>query len=300
MSSYAIDLWLATDPKPPVFKPDFSLKLEEMIGLHKQDVMNYIEGVTQKKALAVLEESRQTLVDKIASKVKAGKGSTFTVNRYRAALAQVDAVLGEMTANQMRGFKHTSSALGESSVKDAILQVNAGEKIYTGLVRPVPFEEALRFQKTEVLKSSLLDQFDESITAYGHSTIVRIKKAMSQSMLAGEPMEAVIDQLSKTSRIFKEARWRAARIYRTELANTYEATRQSTAEWIKKELYPDLKKKLVAIHDDRTGADSIYVDGQTRDLNEPFEDNLGRKYQHPPNRPNDRETVLHVRDAWQD
>jgi len=56
----------------------------------------------------------------------------------------------------------------------------------------------------------------------------------------------------------------------------------------------EFAKQLVATRDDRTGDDSLFVDGQVRRLMEEFEDNEGRRYQHPPNRPNDREVVVVV------
>jgi hypothetical protein len=49
--------------------------------------------------------------------------------------------------------------------------------------------------------------------------------------------------------------------------------------------------------DARTGDDSIRVNGQTRDIDEPFNDGR-RDYQNPPNRPNDRETVVYINPEW--
>lgn len=53
-------------------------------------------------------------------------------------------------------------------------------------------------------------------------------------------------------------------------------------------------KQLLAVHDNRTGRDSVYVDLQMQRLMDPFHDNMGRVYQHPPNRPNDRESMVFV------
>ena len=51
--------------------------------------------------------------------------------------------------------------------------------------------------------------------------------------------------------------------------------------------------QLVAVFDDRTGEDSKFVHSKVRRLMEPFHDRV-RDYQHPPNRPNDREVVVLV------
>jgi len=55
---------------------------------------------------------------------------------------------------------------------------------------------------------------------------------------------------------------------------------------------PGWFKILVATFDNVTGTDSLFVHLQERPIDRPFEDNRGHLYQHPPNRPWDREVVL--------
>lgn len=59
----------------------------------------------------------------------------------------------------------------------------------------------------------------------------------------------------------------------------------------------DVVKVLSATFDNRTGWDSYQVHGQLRRTDEPFEW-AGGLYQHPPNRPNDREVVVPHRLSW--
>jgi hypothetical protein len=54
------------------------------------------------------------------------------------------------------------------------------------------------------------------------------------------------------------------------------------------------RKQLVTLFDDRTGKDSVVIHEQTRRLDEPFERFNGDKFQHPPDRPNDRGTMVFV------
>jgi hypothetical protein len=56
-------------------------------------------------------------------------------------------------------------------------------------------------------------------------------------------------------------------------------------------------KILCATFDSRTGSDSFAVHGQIRRPDEAFAWWEGL-YQHPPNRPNDREIVLSHRTSW--
>jgi hypothetical protein len=60
---------------------------------------------------------------------------------------------------------------------------------------------------------------------------------------------------------------------------------------------PDMLQILSATFDDRTGADSYAVHGQVRRVGEPFDSWYGQ-YEHPPNRPNDRDVITPHRARW--
>ena len=100
--------------------------------------------------------------------------------------------------------------------------------------------------------------------------------------------------------LFVRYRSWAERIVRTETAYAYNASRMETLHEAKARDFPDLGKKILATFDPRTAADSVAVHGQVRELREAFVDGAGRVYQHPPARPNDRETVIPWRSGWQD
>jgi hypothetical protein len=94
---------------------------------------------------------------------------------------------------------------------------------------------------------------------------------------------------------------------RTELAYSYGATNQMAMVDLRTRV-PKMQKRLVATFDDRTGQDSVDLNGQTVDVHEPFrwevKDARGRKtgkvvlYMQPPNRPNDREVVVAWLPGW--
>ena len=88
------------------------------------------------------------------------------------------------------------------------------------------------------------------------------------------------------------------RIVRTEQSFIRGATTQAALE---AEDYEDdpMLKKLVGVRDDRTGIDSILIDGQTVPVNDPFVDFYhGKEFMHPPNRPNDRAQVVGWRKSY--
>lgn len=144
----------------------------------------------------------------------------------------------------------------------------------------------------ELLDKGLLEAKKASQKAYGEEAIAKMRKALVRGALAGETIAQTTEQIAKELEIPK---WRAERIVRTEHSLAYH--RRQILDLIDRygdEAETMWGKQLLAVHDDRTGRDSIYVDLQMRRLLEAFEDNIGHVYQHPPNRPNDRESMIFV------
>jgi|GEM_PF-3811687 len=158
-------------------------------------------------------------------------------------------------------------------------------------------KEALSFVQKTVSRRSVLRRYKRSIASWGNSLTNDIERTLSLSLLTGEGVDQGIDAIAACDDTFKDARWKAERIWRTETADVYESSKLDTAEYLNSEEDLSLKKQLTAIIDYRTGEDSIYVNGQVRELKKPFND--GKKdYMSPPNRPNDRETVTYLEEDW--
>lgn len=90
-------------------------------------------------------------------------------------------------------------------------------------------------------------------------------------------------------------------VYTGNTSYAYNAAKLDTFSQLRRDGLPSLKKKIVAHFDRRTAPDSIAVHGQIRDVDGPnsyFVDGDARVYQHPPARPNDRETVLPWLEEW--
>lgn len=144
-----------------------------------------------------------------------------------------------------------------------------------------------------VLDEGLLEYHRASKATYGMEAIQKMRGAMSRSALAGESIVEAFPTIAEAAEI---PEWRAERIVRTE--TSYAANRSELKQLdgmytpeAAKEVFV---KELVTSFDQRTGEDSIFVDGQIRKLDQNFEDNEGRSYPHPPNRPNDREVMVIV------
>ena len=195
------------------------------------------------------------------------------------------------------------------------------EREFTGIAVPLRLNESLIMK----IRPSLLARHATSVDRYGMSMIDVMQGMISQGFLEGISQYKMINRLVQMGgprglvsvsateispgvvfRIAEEEipeglfvrhrNW-AERIVRTEVAqaqNTvnYEAIGEGVQE------FPDMKKKILAIMDNRTAKDSIEVHGQVKAQNEYFHDGAGREYLHPPARPNDRETIIPWRSGW--
>jgi|GEM_PF-5680034 len=144
-----------------------------------------------------------------------------------------------------------------------------------------------------LLDSGLLEYHEVSKATYGLEAIQKMRSAMSRSALNGETF---VESWQKMAVASEMPEWRAERIVRTETAF---ASNRSEIKQIEgmygKDIAKDkFRKQLFTTFDGRTGEDSVSVHEQIRKLDENFEDSDGRLYQHPPNRPNDREVMVIV------
>jgi len=270
-----------------------SKSLDGVFAAQKSAVLEFSERELKIRALGLLEEARREIYDRIAET----KAETFTALQYNSAALQVEASIRDMVGNNARAYKAVAEPLAQHGIESLIEAVSAAEEKFSGAIVRLPIKEAMNFHLMEETKRSLLRQFNSSISSYGSGLIRDIEHDLSMAMLTNEPVQKTLKRLSARSPIFEGAQWKAERIWRTELANAYETTRQATAVWMKEEHFPDLKKKSIDPMDARTGQDSMNVAGQVKDINEPFNDGI-REFMNHPNRPNDRGTQSLIREAW--
>lgn len=197
------------------------------------------------------------------------------------------------------------------------------EREFEGIAVPLRLDEAVIMR----MRPSLLARHATSVDRYGMSMIDVMQETIAQgfaegisqyemtnrlvqmggpkglvSVSATEISPGVVLRLAEEEipeGLFVRHRYWAERIVRTEVAQAqnnvnYEAIGEGVSE------FPDMKKKILAVMDNRTAWDSIAVHGQVRAKNENFVDGAGREYLFPPARPNDRETIIPWRDGWPD
>ena len=150
-----------------------------------------------------------------------------------------------------------------------------------------------------VLDDMLALHYQTSVETYGLDALRRMRGAMGAAIAKGQTVIEAAQAIADAAGIEP---WRAERIARTEAS--YAVNRR---EWADVQAIaaddPDeaWRKSLSATFDTRTGDDSRQLDGQAVPIDAPFTDVDGDPYQHPPNRPNDREVVIYLpADAMQD
>ena len=172
---------------------------------------------------------------------------------------------------------------------------------FTGTVRPLRFDTLAWWERqNRDIGEARLRVFKGSFERYGAATVLAVEDAIAQNVLLGQPWTAARARVWEATRqTVGQKGWMVDRIIRTETSATYAG---ATLAALHEEDDPDdpMSKRLVATFDQVTARDSVYVHGQTRPLDEPFQDNKGRLYQAPPNRPNDREVIVGWRDSWGD
>jgi len=236
--------------------------------------------------LAVAKRAAAELEDRL----KALAPGRWTTTETRTRLAQLKVIveligarIGERMGDAVRDIYEAGAAAGRESLVRQLEAWDAeGLHASTGAVDVA----------SDLLDEGLLEMHETSVVTYGMDAIKAMRQELARGALAGETLPVTWSRLAQAVEI---PEWRAERIARTE--HSFALHRRQVEDL--REMFGDQvdelwRKQLVATFDDRTGDDSKFVHGQTRRLDELFEDNEGRRYEHPPNRPNDRETVVFV------
>ena len=254
---------------------------------------------TMRAMVAMLREADQAHVASLLRLLKGIGGPDVTFTAASAvAYRRVNerSVLGLM-GRLLRLLRSSGTITMSAALRRHADMVRDLDKIHLGYSRPRRITQAAMM--SDILrgtKASLLGQNESSVRSYGRQMIGGMEKQMRIGMLEGKSQYEMVGEIQGYTR----ERWRAWRIVRTENANAYNAVTQATLEEDRRRGESTLKK-ILAHFDNRTAPDSVYVHGQIRPVDGLFVDGAGRRYKHPPGRPNDRETVIPwYADDWEE
>jgi len=192
----------------------------------------------------------------------------------QTAQSYVDAASGEMA--------NVSALLTRQAGYDVAAELNAWLDHYGAEMR-LPNLAAI----SAISADSLLRRHETSVTRYGMDLIKRMESQLAHTIATRGDRTELTDRIQK---MIGRRRYAADRIARTELSWAYNNAHHKTiAATRHKGVREDIQKTAIVTFDHRTDADSYPLEGQVRDVDEDFVDGEGRRYLHPPGRPNDRE-----------
>ena len=285
--------------------------------------------IHQRGVVPVRRLIEQAMADLERKIVGLGKpGETFTEVQRQAILAQYRALLVQLEPRMTRTLGEASREAQEQSIRDLVKLIAVGEAAFEGVVTPLPLEQAARMAGIiDRDRASLLRQHGVSVRTYGIQSIGEMETVLSQSFAQGmgyaETVSQVLDYVEST-------RYRAERIVRTEVSQAYNASHAAAIDDAA-ELVDGLMRRWTEFVSDQTGApldgrvanDSLVLHGQVcfRPEGATFEPRTtfllggtggftmppdrrvnaklwGRRYAHPPNRPNDRSRLVPWKPTW--
>ena len=267
---------------PPTKPPDTVLRV---VG-RTQRAARGIQRTYQPRMLAILNRSIASLERRLARLPQ----DRFVAQQTRSILIQQKAASVVFSRELNKGLRELGTDAAQLG-RDALLQqARAWDPVFPGT-----FRRLVRLEEAEqLLDSVLLRHYRASVTRYGLNQIGRMQVLLAESQLRGETLSQATDRLSTAMQLDKG--W-SERIVRTETSRAVHRRQlKDLRDVLPDDEHDEWRKQLIAVvpSDGRTHSDSFSVHLQTRKLDEDFEDNEGRKYPHPPNRPNDRETMVLV------
>ena len=254
-----------------------------------------VAGIDPKHAIQLQALARRVARDlekQLRRVVPGGYTAAETRTKLAAMRALVDLIgtkFGLGVGRELRAV-HRAGAGSWRSALIKQLQALAAEGLLPRDVAP-----ALRtIEAANLLDPGLLSLRKKSARSYGTEAIKTMRASLAKGALGGETVIQTADRMASEMRdVFGADNWRAERIVRTE--HSFALHRRQHLDMSESLGEADeWRKQLVAVWDSRTGDDSKFVDGQVRKINENFDDNIGNSYMYPPNRPNDRETVIYL------
>lgn len=241
----------------------------------------------EERLLALAREARREVRDRL----EAIDPARFSAQEARFVSAQIEDVIDDVgrrvgveTGDVVEDLGREAAGISRD---DIIGQLEAWAPEHPGA-------ERMRVRASEAASSldeGLLEHFTSSRERYGLQRISAMRDALAVGLLQNETTIQVADRLAAAVDLEP---WQAERIVRTEQSYAFHKQWDGdTVDFLGDEV-DEWRKELVATFDRRTGDDSRFVHGQRRRFGERFRDDEGRAYLYPPNRPNDRETVIMV------
>ncbi len=275
----------------------------DVLRADRERALRFAQGAGVGRVRMLLERARAELERSLPR----ADDETFSAARRRVTLEQIRMALNGLKSGMRSELAESGRIAAERQAEVTLRYLRDAEARFNGIVAPLPFDEAAMLDTAvRGAESSVLRRIGAEpehrgrkgvLDRYGEATIGGFEEELQLSLVARKSWAETREALTKRSSFLQgaPARW-AERIVRTELMAASNAASQQIISGAA-ESFGDTVKILSSVFDARTGADSLAVHGQIRRPSEPFDTWFG-SVMHPPDRPNDRATVVPHRLSW--
>lgn len=281
-------------------------KNKELYGII-QNHINEIHDLEEKEAKKLISKYRK-IRGIMRDRLDFLKGDTFSAQRLRGAMIQVETALVEMNNILKDGMTEAGQVAALKGINHLYTELDKFNNEFTGAVIPIDINAALIASDVTNL---LMSKYETSLEAYSADVRARISAGMTASVVEKASYSEVIQRMSV---FFQHEEWKLHRIARTEIHSIYNTSKQMGLFDIKERHIPDLKKTLIHPMDARTGEDSKQAAEKALivDIEDPFEYTYvryrkdgskveeKRVFMTPPDRPNDRSILVPYREEWEE
>lgn len=304
---------------------------DDVLQTSVQRARNLLADAPGKRVLRMLEQADSDLKKRLGPMGKVEPGMRFTDAQAMAYQKQISVSI-RYVKERLKGLTDKRATMAiRSTVRSTASELGRLDRLFTGVTTPLRLREAATMAGiTKRVVQSRIGMSETSVDRYGAGMEASFRTIMRKGMVAGVSQSQMVDALvghggprgprvsvaarvdpatRKVIRLREEAipeglftrkRYWAERVVRTEVAHSQNEARLQTITRSKETDFPDMGKKIMAMMDMRTAMDSIGVHGQVRPTDGLFMDGAGRQYLRPPARPNDRETIVPWRLAWEE
>lgn len=281
-----------------------------------------LNRLVENRAVAPVKKLYDSVSAELVAKLaKHGNSNEkFSAHQHRILLAQAHQGQRLITAKLAGGMEEAGKEIQDDSLHGLISDISSLEAFYSGADIELPLEEAGVFRGVvSGRRESLLRGYEDSFSRYGGRLVTQIEDAMSLSLATGDTYGETVERIGD---LMDTETWQVERVVRTEGMFAAAVTRLDGMAEAAREI-DDLMMQWTEYTgedgeplDDRVGVDSLAMAGQLAPPGGVFtmppsslrpdakgnydvSDSLvGQSWATPPNRPNDRATIIPWRRSW--
>lgn len=272
----------------------------ELLRRQEQQLQKYATTTAVRRIRRFYQQARDDLEMRLRRAAKAG--SDFEVQQYQALLRETRAMLKTIAGKMAGELGSSAEETVSASIRQTVRATKTLARVYGGVEPRFSLETAaVQLDLVEGVVPSLLKRYhDLGHSSWEAATIHRMQGVMALGLAEGVSTGEVADRLMDDG--FMKERYRAERIARTEAMYSANVARAVSGREMAHE-YPGLKKKLLAVIDDRTHPGCLALHGTVLEWDEEFVDEdpshkVPRRARLPPLHPSCRCSIVPWHDSW--